>query len=344
MGILGLNKKNVGNAITNGITSGITGNVMGLMSGIGSIFGSGKDKAQERALQNEMKLMNLQNSMNREAARQTQEYNKQMWDYTNYENQVKHMKAAGLNTSLMYGMSGGGGVSSNGANVASTARASGGAEIEALGLQTRMQKAQIANMNASTAKMNAEANSINEHQNPKTDSEIKVNESLQKLNNMKYWTEEATQNKLESERQLNWLKGQTETEEAANAHKKGQLLDNEIKYCEEVTQLNIAYRMQEILKEQQATETLKAEAYKLWQEPKYWEALTKNAPELRQAEINKLATENEYIPYEFIRKCVESGGKIITDLIEELSAFMGPKAAEKTAIKILKNIIKSKSK
>lgn len=31
------------------------------------------------------------------------------WDYTNYENQRKHMEAAGLNVGLMYGMGGGGG-------------------------------------------------------------------------------------------------------------------------------------------------------------------------------------------------------------------------------------------
>ena len=27
-----------------------------------------------------------------------------MWDYTNYENQVEHMKKAGLNVGLMYGV------------------------------------------------------------------------------------------------------------------------------------------------------------------------------------------------------------------------------------------------
>ena len=34
---------------------------------------------------------------------------KEMWDYTNYENQVEYMKNAGLNVGLMYGGSGGGG-------------------------------------------------------------------------------------------------------------------------------------------------------------------------------------------------------------------------------------------
>lgn len=34
---------------------------------------------------------------------------KDMWDYTNYENQRKHLENAGLNAALMYGQGGGGG-------------------------------------------------------------------------------------------------------------------------------------------------------------------------------------------------------------------------------------------
>jgi hypothetical protein len=42
---------------------------------------------------------------------QGQQIQQNMWDYTNYENQVRHMEAAGLNVGLMYGMGGGGGQS-----------------------------------------------------------------------------------------------------------------------------------------------------------------------------------------------------------------------------------------
>ena len=31
------------------------------------------------------------------------ELSKEMWDYTNYENQVKHLKEAGLKPALLYG-------------------------------------------------------------------------------------------------------------------------------------------------------------------------------------------------------------------------------------------------
>ena len=40
-----------------------------------------------------------------------------MWDYTNYENQVKHLGAAGLNPALLYGQGGGGGASTAGGAV-----------------------------------------------------------------------------------------------------------------------------------------------------------------------------------------------------------------------------------
>lgn len=47
--------------------------------------------------------MNLQQNMQKE-----------MWDYTNYENQKKHLEEAGLNPALMYGISGGGGATTGG--------------------------------------------------------------------------------------------------------------------------------------------------------------------------------------------------------------------------------------
>ena len=51
--------------------------------------------------------------------------NKEMWDYTNYENQKKHLEAAGLNPALLYGMSGGGGATAAGAQGMSAGIASG---------------------------------------------------------------------------------------------------------------------------------------------------------------------------------------------------------------------------
>ena len=89
-------------------------------SGIFGIFGTALNQAMSDATQtqqwaNQLKLMEIQNRYNEQMAQRNQERNKELWDYTNYENQKKHMKAAGLNPALMYGMGGGGGVSANGA-------------------------------------------------------------------------------------------------------------------------------------------------------------------------------------------------------------------------------------
>ena len=47
--------------------------------------------------------MEQQNEWNKEAAAKSQEYAKEMFDYTGYENQVKQVKAAGLNPALLNG-------------------------------------------------------------------------------------------------------------------------------------------------------------------------------------------------------------------------------------------------
>ena len=89
-------------------------------SGIFGIFGTALNQAMSDATRtqqwaNQLKLMEIQNRYNEQMAQRNQERNKDIWDYTNYENQKKHMKAAGLNPALMYGMGGGGGVSNSGA-------------------------------------------------------------------------------------------------------------------------------------------------------------------------------------------------------------------------------------
>ena len=53
--------------------------------------------------------MGLQAKYNKEQAKYSTELGKEMWDYTNFENQKKHLEAAGLNPALLYGSSGGGG-------------------------------------------------------------------------------------------------------------------------------------------------------------------------------------------------------------------------------------------
>lgn len=141
-----------------------------LGNGIFGIFGAGLNAAMSAGAANEqwgnqLKLMEIQNRYNEQMAKNNQQRNKDLWDYTNYENQKKHMKAAGLNPALMYGIGGGGGVSANGAQGQGVTQPTDrsvemGLKQQGLGLQLASIASQI-ELNESQAKKNeAEAEKI----------------------------------------------------------------------------------------------------------------------------------------------------------------------------------------
>lgn len=113
----------------------------------------------EKQNQAENDRMALQNQWNKEAAEKSQEYAKEMFDYTGYENQVKQMKAAGLNPALMNGGGGSAGQASAGAEV-QPAQA-----FQPMGIQMALQAQQVmANTqlaNAQADKTRAEATAQN---------------------------------------------------------------------------------------------------------------------------------------------------------------------------------------
>jgi len=80
-----------------------------------------------------------------------------MWNKTNYGAQLEHMKSAGLNPALMYGMSGGGGATtgSQGGGSASKANAQ-----KQMGIEGAMAQAQVELMKAQANKANTEASNI----------------------------------------------------------------------------------------------------------------------------------------------------------------------------------------
>ena len=122
---------------TAGGALGIASNAISNAIGIGQGEGSAKS----------MGLFNLQ-------------LQKNLWDYTNYENQVKHMKNAGLNVGLMSGGGGqGGSTNASSGNVQNTG-GGGGIDGMALMLQAQLNKAQIENINADTKKKEVEANKL----------------------------------------------------------------------------------------------------------------------------------------------------------------------------------------
>ena len=94
--------------------------MLGTIIGLAGSAISGFQKNQDATDQfNENKqLMNYQASLNKGQAYYSTGLAKSLWDYTNYENTIRHIKAAGLSPSLIYGGGGAGG-SASGAGQAS---------------------------------------------------------------------------------------------------------------------------------------------------------------------------------------------------------------------------------
>ena len=126
--------------------------------------------SSERAMREQeaynKRIMALQNQYQQQAAAQSQQYAKDYWDYTNAENQVKHLKNAGLNIGLMYGQSGAGGMgASGGARQESPEQAQGNPigmalQVQQIEQQRRMNDAQIELAEAQASKAKEEAKKI----------------------------------------------------------------------------------------------------------------------------------------------------------------------------------------
>ena len=154
----------IGSAALGGLTGGVGGLVSGAIGGLGSLMGIGRRKerkareAEEREHQRQLEYMGLQAQYNKEQAKYSTELSKEMWDYTNYENQKKHLEAAGLNPALLYGQSGGGGSAAGGGTAAGvglpTSTGVGmGIQWEQMEAQKELAKAEAAKTNAEAAKL-----------------------------------------------------------------------------------------------------------------------------------------------------------------------------------------------
>jgi hypothetical protein len=87
----------------------------GALGTIGNLAGMGMQNNTTSNMMNQQ----MQNQM--ALNEQMQDIQQQNWDYTNFENQRKHMEKAGLNVGLMYGMGGAGGTTMGGASGGSAA-------------------------------------------------------------------------------------------------------------------------------------------------------------------------------------------------------------------------------
>ena len=167
-----LNKQNnmgFGKLFTEGLASSGASSLTGIITG-GISQALGLSWSPERAMREQeaynKRIMALQNQYQQQAAAQSQQYAKDYWDYTNAENQVQHLKNAGLNIGLMYGQSGAGGMgASGGARQESPDQAQGNPigmalQVQQIEQQRRMNDAQIALAEAQANKANTEANKI----------------------------------------------------------------------------------------------------------------------------------------------------------------------------------------
>lgn len=158
-----------GKIFTEGLAkSGASGLIGALTGGISQALGlswsPGRALREQEAYNK--RIMALQNQYQQQAAAQSQQYAKEYWDYTNAENQVNHLKNAGLNVGLMYGQSGAGGMgASGGARQESPDQAQGNPigmalQVQQIEQQRRMNDAQIALTEAEAEKARAEKEKI----------------------------------------------------------------------------------------------------------------------------------------------------------------------------------------
>lgn len=129
-----------------------------LNSGMGLLLEGHNDRRQLRQ-QGKLQALEIQGQQ------QMTDYNMakqlQMWKDTNYKAQMNELKQAGLNPGLIYGMSGGGGVTTGQAtgNVTGGKAPEGGNEVVnmlGMGIQRELLEAQKANIEANTENIKAD--------------------------------------------------------------------------------------------------------------------------------------------------------------------------------------------
>ena len=135
--------------------------MVGAIMGIGgALMGAlGANSASSQSWQRQHQLMEIQAELNQKNAKFNTAQAKEMWNYTNFENQMKHIKEAGLSPGLIYGMGGQGG-STQGAG---TANGVGLPQDQSVGMGLRAQEIGIEMANAlSQIKLNESQASKNE--------------------------------------------------------------------------------------------------------------------------------------------------------------------------------------
>lgn len=217
----------LGSAALGGLTGSVGGLVSGAIGGLGSLMGIGRRKekkareAEEREHQRQLEYMGLQAQYNKDQAKYSTELSKEMWDYTNYENQVKHLKEAGLNPALLYGSGGGGGSAAGsgtaaGVGLPASTGVGMGIQLEQMEAQKELAKAEAAKTNAEAAKLMTTDTENVESETKKNMQEIKESEKrIESLTSQIHKTNEESK-AIEFNNYLNDLRKNIKVQEEVN--------------------------------------------------------------------------------------------------------------------------------
>lgn len=238
MSILGMIGASVGNKILGNFTD--------------KIFGA--SESEKRQFANEKEMMGLQAKYNEELANNNQQRAKNLWDYTNYENQKEHLINAGLNPALLYGQSGGGGASTSGAGQANGV-GNPGSQAVMMGIQAKNIEAQTNLANAQAKKAEAEAAKTSGTDTEESQSRIGLNEALKEMNKTLSKLQEMNTNLSEAQIETERAKQEDlyakATESVMNALKtnvEGQIKEKELNNWDEAFAKNIAVQTSIIAK------------------------------------------------------------------------------------------------
>lgn len=180
----------------------------GFFGAFANMIGGLAASSQQRA-DNEY-LMNKQAELNREQADYSTDLAKNYWDYTNFENQVKHMKEAGLNPALFYAKGGQGGSTgggqAQGVGLPSTTPTMARIQAQGMGAQLQNILSQVELNKAVAKKTDAEADKIKGVDTQLAEAEAKLKERIANLQD----TVEKVLNSQEKMNAANYFKIQAE--------------------------------------------------------------------------------------------------------------------------------------
>ena len=127
-----------------------------------NLLGPSRDELNRQQIEQQEKLTNIQTGANEYLMEKSAAQQLDFWNKTNYEAQVEHIKAAGLNPALLYGKGGGGGATTGSASAGSVGmgQAASPAALQANKIAMGMNMAEMALMASQAEKTKAETENI----------------------------------------------------------------------------------------------------------------------------------------------------------------------------------------